>query len=341
MLFATKNIYYLVILNEYFSWLISCIVLKTADEIKVNSPSSLCNFNMQEIRPYSITTDTLSIPPLNEKKLAMDVLRLDKIHPFVSGNKWFKLRYYLEAARKENKQTILTYGGAWSNHIIATAAACRLSGLESIGIIRGEEATELSPTLQQAKEMGMRLFFLNREDYRDKKIPAEIAGTDHYLIPEGGFGILGAEGAATIAGYFTKNNYTHICCAAGTGTMTAGLLRAATKHMSIVSVSVLKNHTGLENNIRGLGGNESVPLEVIHDYHFGGYAKYNSELVHFMNEFFSETGIPTDFVYTAKAFFAANDLARNNFFPPGSHVLLIHSGGLQGNASFKKGTLIF
>jgi 1-aminocyclopropane-1-carboxylate deaminase len=304
-------------------------------------------FYMQPIEPHSITTDTLCSPLLIEKGLTMDILRLDKIHPLISGNKWFKLRYYLETAKTTGKKTVLTFGGAWSNHILATAAACRLYGLNSIGIIRGEEAALLSPTLQQVKEMGMQLFFLNREDYRKKKIPAAIEDTDHYPIPEGGYGVPGAEGAARIAGHFTKNNYTHICCAAGTGTMAAGLLKTATGGTIITAISVLKNNTVLEKNIMdlfaGTGGKDhpAASLQVIHDYHFGGYAKYKPELVDFMNEFFRQTNIPTDFVYTAKTFFAANALARQDFFPAGSRLLLVHSGGLQGNASFSKGTLIF
>ncbi|HEV7783058.1 MAG TPA: pyridoxal-phosphate dependent enzyme [Chitinophagaceae bacterium] len=296
---------------------------------------------MQETDLHLITTDRLYLPLFTEKNIEVDILRLDKIHPFVSGNKWFKLRYYLEAARTEGRKTILTFGGAWSNHIIATAAACQLNGFNSIGIIRGEEAAELSPVLQQAKEMGMCLYFLNREDYTHKKIPGMIAGNDHYIIPEGGYGIKGVEGAATIPGYFTTNDYTHICCAAGTGTMTAGLLQGVNSPTAIIAISVLKNHTGLEKNITDLSRGTVASLQVIHDYHFGGYAKYKPELTGFMNDFFSQTGIPSDFVYTAKTFFAVNDLAQKNFFAAGSRLLVIHSGGLQGNASFKKGTLIF
>jgi 1-aminocyclopropane-1-carboxylate deaminase len=297
-------------------------------------------FYMQPIDLNNITIDRISVPGHAGKNLETDVLRLDKIHPLVSGNKWFKLQYYLEEANRQDKKTILTYGGAWSNHIIATAAACKMKGLNSIGIIRGEEAPALSPTLVQAKEMGMRLFFISREAYRDKAIPAIIDQNDCYLVPEGGYGVPGARGASSIADHFRKDHYTHLCCAAGTGTMSAGLLQTAGNALLVV-ISVLKNNNGLESNIRQLAGNDGKRMEIIHDYHFSGYAKYQPGLIDFMNEFFRDTGIPTDFVYTAKTFFAVNDLVRNNYFPPGSRLLLIHSGGLQGNASLNNGTLIF
>src|SRR5689334_18771728 len=136
---------------------------------------------MQDIEPASITTDKLSLPFLKEKEIEMDMLRLDKIHPFVSGNKWFKLRFYLDAAKQTDKRTILTYGGAWSNHILATAATANLNGMKSIGIIRGEEAAILSPTLEQAKQLGMQLFFTSRQEYSDKKIPGAIDINECYL----------------------------------------------------------------------------------------------------------------------------------------------------------------
>jgi len=180
---------------------------------------------MQAINTENITIDKLSIPLLKRKKVNVDVLRLDKIHPLISGNKWFKLRYYIEEAKQQNKKTVLTFGGAWSNHILATAAICKIKQLHSIGIIRGEEAEDLSYTLSQAKELGMQLFFISRNDYQEKKIPSELNNTNYYHIAEGGFGKQGAAGAATILNLCKIENYSHICCAAGTGTMAAGLLR--------------------------------------------------------------------------------------------------------------------
>ncbi len=295
---------------------------------------------MQDINPGNIRTEKISLPLLSEKKVEVDVLRLDNIHPLVSGNKWFKLRYYLEEAKTE-KKTIVTYGGAWSNHILATAAACKINSLPCIGIIRGEESANLSPTLIKAKELGMELVFISREDYGQGKIPEGFDKSDYYFIPEGGYGLNGANGAATILDYCKKEDYTHICCAAGAGTMTAGLIKASQPSCKIISISVLKNNFDLEENINLLSGTKEKSFDLIHDYHFGGYAKYKPGLIDFMNEFYSQTEIPSDFVYTGKLFFGVNDLLSNNFFPAGSKLLIIHSGGLQGNASLSNGTLIF
>lgn len=296
---------------------------------------------MQDITLKNITTDKLLLPLLIEKNVEAAVLRLDKIHPLVSGNKWFKLRYYLGQAKNESKKTIVTFGGAWSNHILATAAACKIDNLNSVGIIRGEEAGILAPTLINAKELGMQLFFMRREEYRERKIPEEVEKNDCYFIDEGGYGIKGAEGAAGILDHCAKENYTHICCAAGTGTMTAGLIMSSLPSQRVISISVLKKNISLEEKINQLLPTNANNFETIHDYHFGGYAKYNPKLFDFMNKFYTTTGIPSDFVYTGKLFFAINDLIQNNFFPSSSKLLLIHSGGLQGNASLSKGTLIF
>ncbi len=296
---------------------------------------------MKDIKFSDITIDELSLPLLIEKRVDADVLRLDKIHPLISGNKWFKLRYYLEDVKRLQKNTIVTYGGAWSNHIIATAAACKVNGLNSIGIIRGEEAIHLSPTLTKAKELGMQLFFISRGDYKNGKIPAALDQSEYYIIPEGGYGIKGAEGASTMLDYCKKENYSHICCAAGTGTMTAGLIKASLSSNKVIAFSVLKNNFDINEDIRSLTGKDANEFQLIHDYHFGGYAKHKPELINFMNEFYRQTTIPSDFVYTGKLFFAVNDLINQNFFAPGSRLLIIHSGGLQGNASLSKGTLIF
>ncbi len=293
---------------------------------------------MQPVNLSNITIDKIELPSFRKNGLEAEVLRLDKIHPQISGNKWFKLRYYLDEAKQLNKKSIVTFGGAWSNHIIATAAACKLHGFISIGIIRGEEPAELSPTLQEAKAMGMQFIFVSRENYRQKRMPVQI-DPDGYIINEGGYGIKGAEGAAGILDHCQKENYTHICCAAGTGTMAAGLAIAAGKETRIVAVSVMKSNPEIGRNIELFSKKNTFELQ--HDYHFGGYAKHTPGLIHFMNDFYQSTSIPSDFVYTGKLFYAINDLATKKYFPAGSRLLLIHSGGLQGNASLSKGTLIF
>ncbi len=296
---------------------------------------------MQNINFNNITLDKLSLQEFSAKNIEVSVLRLDKIHPEISGNKWFKLRYYLEEAKALKKKNILTFGGAWSNHIIATAAACHLNGFESAGIIRGEESPELSSTLKLVKEMGMNLIFISRDDYSKRKIPEQINAEDFYIISEGGYGIKGADGAATIADFFKKENHSHICCAAGTGTMTAGLIMASGNQNKIVAISVLKNNFEIEQQVKSLLPEEKMKFEIVHDYHFGGYAKYDPDLIQFMNELYRQSSIPSDFVYTGKLFYGIHDLISKDYFPSGSRLLLIHSGGLQGNASLNKGTLIF
>ncbi len=296
---------------------------------------------LQDINLSNISIDTLSLPILTEKKVTVDILRLDKIHPLISGNKWFKLRYYLEEAKELNKKTIVTFGGAWSNHILATAAVCKMQQLHSIGIVRGEQAAIISPTLAKAKEMGMQLFFISREEYAQKRIPEEINKEEPYFINEGGYGTKGAKGAATILDFCEKENYTHFCCAVGTGTMLAGLVKSTSAQQQITGISVLKNNMNLTAIAQSLLTEKTSNFQVIHDYHFGGYAKYKPELIAFMNTFYQQTQIPSDFVYTGKLFYAITGLIQTDFFKQGSRLLLIHSGGLQGNSSLSKGTLIF
>lgn len=296
---------------------------------------------MLDINLHNITTDILSLPLYSEKKIGVAILRLDKVHQQVSGNKWFKLRYYLEEAKTQGKNTLVTFGGSWSNHILATAATCKINNLNCIGIIRGEQSADMSDTLIHAKKLGMQLVFISREDYRQQKIPAEYYNTAYYIIPEGGYGLPGAKGAATILDYCKKEIYTHIVCAAGTGTMTAGLIKGASPDNRVISISVLKNNFALEEKIKLLTGKTKTSFEINHEYHFGGYAKKKPVLINFMNDFYHQTGIPADFVYTGKLFFAVDDMIRNNFYKAGSNVLIIHSGGLAGNSSLNKGTLIF
>jgi len=276
----------------------------------------------------------------------VDVLRLDSIHPIISGNKWFKLKEYLSHAQQQNKKTIVTFGGAFSNHIVATAAACRLAGLKSIGIILGERPQRLSHTLADAILFGMDLFFVSREAYKEKQLPNEILNSyvpeELYVINEGGYGIKGMEGAAAILQEADAATYTHIMAAVGTGTTLAGLTAAGSAHQKIIGISVLKNNFSLQNEIEALLPKEKQPqFQLLHDYHGGGYAKQNKELFQFMNGWYTQTGVPTDFVYTAKLFFALQDLLGKSYFPTDSKILVIHSGGLQGNRSLPKGTLIF
>lgn len=285
-----------------------------------------------------ITTEPVSF--LEKNGISVHVLRLDKIHPVVSGNKWFKLRFYLEEAALQNKGTILTYGGAYSNHILATAFACANTGFKSIGIIRGEAPKEISHTLQIATKLGMEIFFLSREAYKNRLLPSEIINThQYYTIPEGGYGQMGAAGAATIP--YNKDLFDKICCAVGTGTMLSGLINSKHPDAKVLGFSVLKNNFSIEAEVEKLLINKTEKVALNHDFHFGGYAKHKPELIRFMNQLYEASAIPTDFVYTGKLFFGVNKLIEQNYFAEGCKLLLIHSGGLQGNLSLRKGTLIF
>jgi 1-aminocyclopropane-1-carboxylate deaminase len=273
----------------------------------------------------------------------VDVLRLDLIHPVVSGNKWFKLHPYLDEALATGRKNVVTFGGAYSNHILATAAACGEKGLSAIGIIRGEEPAILSPTLKDATTYGMELVFVSREDYKRKTIPENILQRGSlYIIAEGGYGEPGRTGAEAICAFADTRSYTHIVTAVGTGTTLAGIVSASEPSQKVVGISVMKNNFSLADAVnRLLDKNKHNSFEILHDHHFGGYAKYNKELLNFMNGWFENTGIPSDIVYTGKTFFAADNLIKNRYFTAGNRLLVLHSGGLQGNRSLEPGTLIF
>jgi 1-aminocyclopropane-1-carboxylate deaminase len=273
--------------------------------------------------------------------IIIDVLRLDLIHPEVSGNKWFKLRYHLEEARALGKQGIISFGGAFSNHLVALAYATRG---KCVGIIRGEEPVVYGPSLQQMKSFGMQLEFVSREQYKNKELLAIGALTrypDYYIVPEGGGGELGIKGTGEIIN-IAENDYTHVICAIGTGTTMAGIVNSSRKDQQVIGISMLKVTDTSSNEfteLMKLTGRDNYTI--IYDYHFGGYAKKNDELIGFMNKLYAEEKMPTDFVYTGKLFYAVYDLMWKNFFPGGSKILVIHSGGLQGNRSLPANTLIF
>ena len=281
---------------------------------------------------------------LEEKQLTLDVLRLDLIHPIVSGNKYFKLRKYLHEASLHKKETVATFGGIYSNHIIATAYACQQQCLKSVGFIRGERTNILSHTLRYAAESGMELHFVTRENYRDKElIIKENKNEDFYWIPEGGYGISGAEGAAEILNCLDVNAYSHVIAAVGTGTMLAGLIQSSTVKTEVIGISSMKGNVELEDAVKKLlpADKLSTSFKIIHDYHFGGYGKHPVELINFMNEVYAKHKLPLDIIYTGKTFYAIKNLALKDHFLHGSKLLMIHSGGLQGNQSLPKGALSF
>lgn len=285
----------------------------------------------------------------------VDVLRLDLVHPEFGGNKFFKLRKNIETARQLGKDTILTFGGAFSNHIAATAAACKAYGFKSIGIIRGERHETLNPTLIKAEEDGMKLVFVSREEFKLKnvlsyKLKLQMAFPGSFIIPEGGANKYGIEGCEEILNF--DNDYDYIVCACGTGSTYKGILSAVKNNQLALGISVLKGENSLPKEVNSffsvnnkdlnVGGNEILERKIvdthaiINSYHLGGYAAYNKEMIEFKSNFEKRFKIKLDYVYTSKLFYAVFDLLAKDKFKEHSKILIVHSGGIQGNSGFEE-----
>ena len=275
-----------------------------------------------------------------ERNIEVFIKREDLIHPFVSGNKFRKLKYNLLQAKKENHTTLLTFGGAFSNHIAAVAMAGKLEGFQTIGIIRGDELAhkiEDNPTLKFANENGMQFEFVSRAAY-SKKTDIDFLEAlkskfgSFYLIPEGGTNALAVKGCEEI---LTKEDavFNYVCCAVGTGGTISGLINSALPNQKILGFPALKGDF-LQNEIRNFAQHDNWQL--IADYHFGGYGKITQELVVFLNQFSEKTKILLDPIYTGKMVFGVIDLIQNNYFSNNSKILIIHTGGLQGIAGMNQ-----
>lgn len=291
------------------------------------------------------------ITPINYLNTNIDILRLDLIHPLYGGNKYFKLKYNVEKAIL-SKLPILTFGGAHSNHIYATAAYCHEYGIPCIGIIGGDELTgQYSPTITFAKEQGMKVKFVTREDYRRKTEQSFIDDLksefgDFYLIPEGGANYEAVRGCTEILTGAQKK-YDFVFCPCGTASTYSGLKISADPSQIVVGISVLKGENTLideankwleefhAEKIKEKWGNDIRHSTIINDYHFGGYAGYSQELVDFKFEVENWFGIPLDYVYTVKMFYAVFDLVKNEKFERDAKILMVHTGGLQGNKAYE------
>lgn len=270
----------------------------------------------------------------NPYQIEVVIKREDAIHPYISGNKFRKLKYNVQEAQRLNHDTLLTFGGAFSNHIAAVASVGQLCGLKTIGIIRGEELSEVSnPTLDYAKSCGMQLYFISRQAYQQKhttsflKTLSEKFG-DFYLLPEGGTNALAVKGCEEI---LTKHDadYDYICCSVGTGGTISGIINSSLPHQKVLGFPALKGDF-LREEIAKFALKSHWDL--ITDYHFGGYGKIPTELIRFINTFKSNYDIPLDPIYTGKLVFGVFDLIEKGYFPKGSKILVIHTGGLQGIA---------
>lgn len=281
---------------------------------------------------FKVFNQQINLPFPHE--ITLHIKREDLIHPFISGNKFRKLKYNLLQAKVEGKSKLLTFGGAFSNHIAAVANAGKENNHETIGIIRGDELESKiseNSTLTFAQNCGMKFEFINREAYKNKTSSLFIEELkkhhgDFYLVPEGGTNALAVKGCQEI---LTPEDadFTHICCAIGTGGTISGLINSAKANQKIIGFPALKGDF-LSDDIRKFVSNSNWELQL--DYHFGGYAKINQELIRFINDFYKQTNIPLDPIYTGKMMFGIIDLIHKEYFPKNSKILAVHTGGLQG-----------
>jgi len=279
-----------------------------------------------------IKTQEISFSLLKEKGIKLFIKRTDQTHKHVSGNKWYKLKYNLIEAKKKGFQTLLTFGGAYSNHIAATACAAKENGFKSIGVIRGEEHLPLNPTLQFAKEQGMHIHYVSRSDYRLKTTTEFINNLkskfdDFYLVPEGGTNQLAIKGTEEILDVSSTQDF--VCCAVGTGGTIAGIINSTNSKQTVIGFPAIKGFDLLQKDIESWTNKQNWRL--INDYVCGGYAKISEDLIQFINEFYKTQNIPLDAVYTGKMMLGILDLVAKDYFPKGSTILAIHTGGLQGN----------
>nr|WP_298657887.1 pyridoxal-phosphate dependent enzyme [uncultured Flavobacterium sp.] len=278
--------------------------------------------------------DIFKINLPNTSDVNLFIKREDLVHPIISGNKFRKLKYNLEEAKNQNHHTLLTFGGAFSNHIVAVAGAGKEFGFQTIGIIRGEELAskiEDNPSLSLAASLGMQFKFVDRTTYRNKTDESFTAKLSNefgpfYLIPEGGTNSLAVKGCEEILSDETKI-FDYICVAVGTGGTISGIINASQLHQKIIGFSSLKGDF-LTNDISKFVSKSNWYINC--EYHFGGYGKVSDELISFINQFYSEQQIPLDPIYTGKMMFGVMDMIEKKQFPKGSKILVIHTGGLQG-----------
>jgi 1-aminocyclopropane-1-carboxylate deaminase len=278
-------------------------------------------------------------PLFEEKGMEVWIKRDDLIHPHIMGNKWRKLKYNILHVRESHLAGIVTFGGAYSNHIAATAAACAANQLPSIGIIRGDELSpDSNPTLRFASDQGMKLQFVSRNEYRQLKENHHQLQQTHpgYLIlPEGGTNELAIRGCQEI---WTEINqsFDYAITSVGTGGTMAGLLKAMSGEGKLIGISALKGNF-IHSEFRNMLQHHNIPFEnyeLMDQWHFGGYGKVTDDLVAFINDTQEKINVLFDPIYTAKMYFAVTKLIETNYFPSNSKIVLIHTGGLQGIAGF-------
>lgn len=291
-----------------------------------------------------ISLQKISDPAITSFGVTMYVLRLDLSHSSISGNKWYKLKYNVEEIKRQKAEVVLTFGGAFSNHIAAVAAAGNESGFNTIGIIRGDELSSppssntkgISSTLTFAESCGMKLHFVSREEYRKKDSTGFIDSLiqqfgNFYLLPEGGSNELAVKGCSEITSHIDIP-FDYICCPVGTGGTLAGIISSLRTTQKAIGFSVLKEGGFLNKEVEKL---LTFPFPsskgtINTAYHFGGYAKHTPELLKFISDFEKQNQIPLDHVYSGKMIIGIYDLIKKNYFPQNSAIIAVHTGGLQG-----------
>lgn len=293
-----------------------------------------------------LTIDSIYHPSAESKRIKISVLRADKLHAKISGNKWFKLKYNLLVAQQQQASLIVSFGGAWSNHLHAMAHVCHGLGLPSLGIVRGDELNVKSNAmLQEAAELGMKFEFINRAQYRisrNSRAERLILGGNGFVIPEGGDNYLGVMGASSMLSQidWRASGVTHVFTAVGTGCFYAGLRLGMPSNVSLVGISAVKGQWVTNQMQKRLRYYQpySPPLDnsfISTQHHRGGFGRVDSELMRFCQEFQEANGIELDHLYTGKAMMALFDMIEGNQIASGSHILFIHSGGLQGNRGIR------
>lgn len=301
---------------------------------------------MQTI-PRIIAYDTVDWPLKNGFFFHFTVARLDQLHPFISGNKYFKLKYNLLQVTEQNRHGIITMGGAYSNHLAATAFACYEQGMSSVGIVRGEVIEPLNPTLSFCRKHNMKLISVSRDHYASTSEVVQEIITHHQpllFVPEGGNNEMGIKGCKEILQHIPgADEFTHIICSIGTGTTFKGIASAANASQMVIGITALKIKKDEQEQfiLQHTSVSQAAKQIILFDFAGKGYARTDEHLLNFMNSFYTKTSIPTDIVYTGKLIQAVIALAERNYFSDDSKLLVIHSGGLQGNNSLPPGTLLF
>lgn len=330
-------------------------------------PQLIPELNIELLNPPEI--NKISHPLLIEKSISLSILRIDQTDAVISGNKWFKLKYNLIEARHQGCQILLSFGGPYSNHIHALAAAGKAYQFNTVGIIRGEEHLPLNPTLSDAVKNGMKLYYIDRKTYRNKQTIELIEqlkamlikddpfflkskamqsnASDIYIVPEGGTNELAIKGAAEIVSFIPhETDYITIPCGTG-GTMAgiiSGIRQSEAHHADILGFPALKGVEYLQKTISSIllptcknpQTRQARNWKLFFAYHFGGFGKINKQLALFIQEFEQSYGIELDPIYTAKMFYAVMDMIKSDYFPEGSKIIAIHTGGLQGKRGMEE-----